>query len=74
MFKVILAAVLLMTASATIADTATKSVDVTSNTKIPVIIKNEPVNPTVCRLHFEDGSQKEVACVSATEAPHAIPR
>ncbi|MDQ5769787.1 hypothetical protein [Thiothrix subterranea] len=74
MFKVIVAAVLFMAASASIADTTTTSVDVASSTKIPVIIKNEPIDATMCRLHFEDGSQKEVACVNATEALHAIPR
>ncbi|GEM_PF-2970775 len=73
MFKVIVAAVLVMAASASIADTATTFVDVASSAKIPVIIKNEPINATMCRLYFEDGSQKEVAC-NATEARHAIPR
>lgn len=66
MFKVIVAAVLFMAASASIADT-TSSVDVASSTKLPVIVKNEPVSATMCRLHFEDGSQKEVTCVNTTE-------
>lgn len=66
MFKVIVAAVLFMAASASIADT-TSSVDVASSAKISVIVKNEPVSATMCRLHFEDGSQKEVVCVNTTE-------
>jgi len=67
MFKFILSAALLIATSAANADTTAPEVVASAAKAIPVIIKNEPLDPTMCRLHFEDGTQKDVACNTTTE-------
>ena len=66
MFKVILSAVLLMATAAASADSiATSATD--STNILPVIIKNEPIDAKMCRLYFENGTQKDVACENTAE-------
>lgn len=64
MFKLVFSAILLMATSAAIADTAPATVTTSSNA-VPVIIKNEPIDAKMCRLYFEDGTKKDVACDNA---------
>lgn len=64
MFKYVLSAALLMAASVAVAET-TPATTSASNDAIPVIVKNEPIGPNLCRLHFEDATTKDVACDSA---------
>ena len=66
MFKFILSAVLLMATPAASADSVPASATANSNT-VPVIIKNEPIDTKMCRLYFEDGTKKEVACDNTAE-------
>jgi hypothetical protein len=71
MFKCILSAALLVATSVAIADTntatVTASVTASATKTLPVIIKNEPLDTKICRLHFEDGTQKDVSCEMTTE-------
>jgi hypothetical protein len=67
MFKFILSAALLVASSVAIADTNAKEVTASTTKAIPVIIKNEQIDTTMCRLHFEDGTQKDVSCEMTTE-------
>ncbi len=63
MFKFILSAALLIAASsATAGSEPVKTTNAASSRNIPVIVKNEVITPKLCRLHFEDGSRKDVAC------------
>lgn len=61
MFKLVFSAILLMATAAAAADTAPVNVTADSST-VPVIIKNEPIDAKLCRLYFEDGTKKDVAC------------
>lgn len=67
MFKCIVSAALLIATFAASADTTAPEVVASATKAIPVIIKNEPLNTKMCRLHFEDGTQKDVACNATTE-------
>ncbi|OQX06694.1 MAG: hypothetical protein BWK73_30340 [Thiothrix lacustris] len=67
MFKFILSVALLMASAVASADTNTTAVTASVAKAIPVIIKNEQLDTTMCRLHFEDGTQKEVKCASTNE-------
>ncbi len=67
MFKYILSAALLVATSVAIADTNTATVTASATKTLPVIIKNEPLDTKMCRLHFEDGTQKDVSCEMTTE-------
>lgn len=67
MFKFILSVALLMASAVASADTNTTAVTASATKAIPVIIKNEQLDTTMCRLHFEDGTQKEVKCDSTNE-------
>ncbi|MEN9503815.1 MAG: hypothetical protein RI964_3100 [Pseudomonadota bacterium] len=58
MLKAILSIALIINASFAVAD----SVPVKVTQPIPVIVKFEVVTPGMCRLHFEDGAQKEIGC------------
>lgn len=62
MFKVILSAALLMAVSVAAAESEPVKTTTATNSNVPVIIKNEPIGPNLCRLHFEDGNQKDVTC------------
>ena len=58
MLKAILSIALIINASFALAD----AVPVKMTQPIPVIVKMEVVSPDTCRLHFEDGAQKEISC------------
>ncbi len=65
MFKLMLATALSMAVSVVAAET--KPAGVSSTHNLPVILKSEAINPGVCRLHFEDGSSKDIniSCANA---------
>ena len=58
MWKVILAIALIFNTSFAIKD----SVAARSAQPIPVIIKFEVLGAGLCRLHFEDGMQRDISC------------
>ncbi|EIJ35704.1 hypothetical protein [Thiothrix nivea] len=65
MFKYILSTALLMAVSVAAAESEPAKTTAATSSVMPVIVKNEPIGPQRCRLHFEDGNQKEVACDEA---------
>ena len=64
MFKFSLAALLLITATASFANNTGQTGDAAEHSvrNFPVIVKNEIVANGVCKLHFEDGHTREVTC------------
>lgn len=64
MLKYVLSAALLMAASVAAAESAPASTSASNTSNLPVIVKNEPIGPNLCRLHFEDTTTKDVACDS----------
>lgn len=67
MYKFTIIAATLLTASAlSFANTATPKTETTytSVRHLPVIVNNEMINAETCRLSFENGSSKDVPCLS----------
>ena len=58
MWKVVLAIALIFNTSFTVAE----SVAARLTQPVPIIIKFEVISPGLCRLHFEDGLQKDISC------------
>lgn len=65
MFKFVLTATLSLMMFAAVASSDQLTATTASSHKIQVIVKNEAVAPGTCRLHFEDDSTKDVACVQS---------
>lgn len=63
MYKLMLATALIMAVSVAAAET--KPADVSSTHVLPVILKSEAITPGVCRLHFEDGTSKDISCTKS---------